>query len=330
LLSEEERKSRDKLMPIHETFSKRQQRLASEGTPILYQYIDLPYEFRVKVIHIWRGALDFYTPNPFGGIPTRKPELVRLVWNTIHNTLTRERGLFDLEPRSGEYAAKCETYLLNADTGDALDIIELTFQVIDQDVRQLSSSANQSVIVDQPPDDAIEELNHRFGEYSIGYQFSGGQLLRVDSQYLHSQVVEPVLALLHEQGFEGPEDEFLSGQEYFRGGKNKEAIADALKSLESTMKAICDKHQWPYSPNDTAKSLLDVLFTRGIIPSYLQTHFTSMRTTLESGLPTVRNKTSGHGQGANPVAVPDHLAAYALHLAAANIVFLVQAHKALS
>jgi hypothetical protein len=43
---------------------------------------------------------------------------------------------------------------------------------------------------------------------------------------------------------------------------------------------------------------------------------------LESGIPTVRNKTSGHGQGASYSQIPAHLAAYALHLSAANILFL--------
>jgi Domain of unknown function (DUF7014) len=44
----------------------------------------------------------------------------------------------------------------------------------------------------------------------------------------------------------------------------------------------------------------------------------------------VRNKNSGHGQGRSPKQVPGHLARYALHLAATNIVFLVEAHEALN
>ena len=55
----------------------------------------------------------------------------------------------------------------------------------------------------------------------------------------------------------------------------------------------------------------------------------ALRSVLESGLPTVRNKTkgSGHGQGKELINIPGHLAAYALHLAASNIVLLVEAHK---
>ena len=39
----------------------------------------------------------------------------------------------------------------------------------------------------------------------------------------------------------------------------------------------------------------------------------------------MRNKTGAHGQGAVPVVVPGHIAAYALHLTAANILLIVGA-----
>jgi hypothetical protein len=64
-----------------------------------------------------------------------------------------------------------------------------------------------------------------------------------------------------------------------------------------------------------------------LIPKYLTSHFEALVTTLEAGLPTVRNKTSSHGQGKSPVAVPEYIAAYALHVAASNISLLVKANK---
>ena len=56
-------------------------------------------------------------------------------------------------------------------------------------------------------------------------------------------------------------------------------------------------------------------------------YFSAVRGCLDSGLPTVRNKTSGHGQGQEIIELPEHFAAYALNLAATNIVFLVNAYK---
>jgi uncharacterized protein DUF7014 len=52
-----------------------------------------------------------------------------------------------------------------------------------------------------------------------------------------------------------------------------------------------------------------------------------VRNTLQAGLPTVRNKLGGHGQGKDTRKAADYFAGYALHLAATNIVFLVEAHN---
>jgi len=102
-----------------------------------------------------------------------------------------------------------------------------------------------------------------------------------------------------------------------------------LKAFESTMKTICEKFNWVYDKTATASKLIDILLKREeLIPSYLQTHFSGLKQVLEAGVPTVRNKTSGHGQGSETKEVPEYLAAYVLHLTASNIVLIVEAYKA--
>jgi hypothetical protein len=44
------------------------------------------------------------------------------------------------------------------------------------------------------------------------------------------------------------------------------------------------------------------------------------------GVPVIRNEMGAHGQGAEVVDPPEHLTAFAIHQAAANIVFLVESH----
>jgi hypothetical protein len=41
----------------------------------------------------------------------------------------------------------------------------------------------------QRADDAIEELNHRFRGHAIGYQYLDDILMRVDSQFVHAELV---------------------------------------------------------------------------------------------------------------------------------------------
>lgn len=88
------------------------------------------------------------------------------------------------------------------------------------------------------------------------------------------------------------------------------------------MKAIHEKHSWPYNHNDTAKKLINSILANGLVPEYLQNQFTSIRILLESGIPTVRNKEGGHGQGTDITSIPEHLASYTLHLTATNLLFL--------
>jgi hypothetical protein len=56
---------------------------------------------------------------------------------------------------------------------------------------------------------AVSELNTRFHEHAIGYQFESGQIIKVDSQLIHAEVVKPALALLSAPEYAGANAEFL-------------------------------------------------------------------------------------------------------------------------
>ncbi len=154
--------------------------------------------------------------------------------------------------------------------------------------------------------------------------------MRVNSRYIHAEAIKPAISLLNTAGFDGALEEFLDAHEHYRKGEMKEAMSNALKAFESTMKAICDKNGWGYKEGDTARTLVKIVLDNELVPRYMETHFAGLHSTLEAGLPTVRNKNSGHGQGFFVKQVPDYLVGYALHLAATNIVFLVEAHEALN
>ena len=89
-------------------------------------------------------------------------------------------------------------------------------------------------------------------------------------------------------------------------------------------------HLWSARDALVLKALaLKVVRAHGLLPDYLDASFDQLVATLKSGLPKVRNQVGAHGQGAIPRETPDYVAAYALHLAAAKILFLVEAHKAM-
>lgn len=262
----------------------------------------------MQVVHIWNDTIGF------------NHEL----WESIHNILAREMGTLNLRGGQNSDRDRCIAFLSDCPTLEALDLIELTFRAIG-DLYELTPALTHHSIK-QTPEDAIEELNYRLREHGVGYQFEGGEIVRVDSQYVHAEVVKPTISLLNTAGFEGASEEFLKAHEHYRHGRMGEAMSEALKSFESTLKAICEKNDWTYKDGN-AKTLIKTVLDNGLVPKYMETHLSGLRSSLEAGLPTVRNKNSGHGQGLLARKVPQYFVGYALHLAATNIVFLIEAHE---
>jgi hypothetical protein len=255
------------------------------------------------------------------------------LWQEIHAGLAREKGMFALA-KGDNPLQRCANYLLGASSiDDVLDVVEVTFQTIyaiAQMQAQMQPYDWESEVrrrgLKQEPESAIFELNFRLREAGVGYQFEQGQIVRVDSQYVHSEAVKPALALLSDQRFQGPHQEFVHAHDLYRVAKPgddkalEDAVAGALKAFESTLKVIFDLKKWAYQANATAAPLIQTAIDNGLIPLYL-------KSSLE-GLATLSNRSSRHGQGTQVRSMPPHFAAYALHLAATNIVMLVEALKA--
>jgi hypothetical protein len=316
-------------MAILNTYSRRKKQAERVGKADVYQYDDVPRSLRVQIIQIWREALgECVRPDPYGLDFGPEPPNSEDWWNHISSGLAREKGLFALA--SGDTALdRCANYLLSATSiGDVLDIVEVTFRLV-QGLADLDDWQYQREGIGrglrQRPDDALVELNFRLREAGVGYQFENGEIIRVDSQYVHAEAVKPALVLLSDDRFRGPHEEFLHAHELYRAAKpddhkqREDAIAGAQKAFESTLKVICDLKKWPHPPNATARPLIKIVIDRGLIPSFLQSSM--------EGLATLRNNVGAHGQGVQLRNVPSHFAAYALHLAAANIVMLVEAFK---
>ncbi|MDD2328701.1 MAG: hypothetical protein PHZ13_10380 [bacterium] len=311
-------------MAIFDLFSKRQKKLRGD-VPDVYVYDNLPQPLRVQIVHIWTDTL--------GKGEQYWDGQVKQSYEFIVNTLCREYGLFKLPGAKDygdrEYITELANFFLQVDDVEkALDAIELSFRVIDRLTRSWEYLRRNDA--SERADQAISELNSRLKEHGVGFQFVEGEIVRVDSELLHVEAVKPALRLLNEKDYQGAQQEFLSAYEHYRHGKNKEALNDCLKAFESTMKAICDKRKWSYQPNATAKALIQVCFDNNLVPSFWQQQLSSLRSMLESSIPTGRNKLSGHGQGAVPTSVPEYLVAYMLHMTASTLVFLTNAEKNLA
>lgn len=310
-------------MAVIDLYSKRQKRLCGD-VPDVYVYDDFPDTFRIQLVYLIKDILgseqDF--SNHYAG--------TKSAYQLITESLRREYGVFklsepDLHRRTNELEELCTFILKEKNIDRCIDAIELSFRFADKFARKYNykNSNDASTHIDN----CIGELNSRFKENGIGYQFESGEIIRIDSELIHAEVVKPALRLLNESGYQGPKDEFLSAYEHYRHKKYKEALNDALKSFESTIKVICNKKGWSYDSRDTAKKLILVCISNGLFPSYYQTHLASLANLLESGVPTIRNKVSGHGQGESVTEVKSHIVAYTLHMTASAIVLLTESAK---
>ncbi|HAI2298951.1 TPA: hypothetical protein HI078_003489 [Escherichia coli] len=304
-------------MAIFELFSKRQKKLRGEVADV-YQYTNIPNQFRVQVVHIVRDTI---------GEDSDYETEASNIYKLIHQTLCKEYGVFSLKQyHDSNFQAIFDYFLSENDHEKCLDIIELSFKLINGYIK--SNEWKFRGTTKQKPDDAIEELNIRFKEAGLGYQFESGELVKVDSQFIHSDVVKPTLQILGKNSnYSGANDEFLSAHEHYRHQRYKECLNDCLKSFESLMKAIHKKHSWQFNDTDTAKKLINSCLSNNLVPEYLQNQFSSIRILLESGIPTIRNKEGGHGQGAVITKVPEYLASYTLHLTATNLLFLAKCEE---
>lgn len=297
------------MLGVFDLFSKRQKELRGE-VPDVYIYDDIPQKLRVQLIHIIQHFTneEHYDHGKF--------------YEGIHKILCKEYGVFTLKQNEWDDDYNHEKiileYLLNTkDFEQILDILELFYKYFYNNRKK------------ELAEEAFSEINARFKENGVGYVLEAKQILRIDSQIVHSNIVKPTINILNEPIYSGANEEFLKAHEHYRNNRNQECLNECLKSFESVLKAICDKNNWSYNQNDTSKKLIKICFDNNLIPSYLQTQFSSLQQLFESGVPTIRNKNSGHGQGVQQIQVTNEVTSYMLHLTATNILFLTQQEKLL-
>jgi hypothetical protein len=289
-------------MPVYESYSERKRRLATSGAPDVYRYDKLPEKLRIQFVHIFDEA--------FGSLYS---EHGRRCWAYLENQIARSEGVKSLAPSNVTSERACELWIRAEPTDQVLSMIELGAQMMEAN--------DQSSL--------IEELNLRFRQNGIGYQYEGEQIIRVDDQYIHAEIVKPAIAALScNAAFKTANDEFMAAHKHYRDGANKDAVVAANRAFESTLKAICAVKGWTYESSARATDLIKVVRKHGLFPDYLDSAFDSYIAAMKSGLPGVRNEAGGHGGAPGDPQVPEYIAAYAIHLSAANIVLVIEAVNA--
>jgi len=299
-------------MAITKLYSKRQKELRGE-VPDIYIYDEIPKALRIQIMYLIKDSFGF-------------GESSNDLYEYIYDTLCREYGRIYLveEVSHNSYNQVLEFLLRTTNVEEALDVIELSFEMILFIKNKFPNYHNQNSDVKIKPDEAISDLNNRFKEHGIGYVFEEDKIIRIDSEYIHSQITKPTISLLWNEKFSGANEEYLKAHEHYRYGRNKECLSNCLNAFESTMKTICNEKGWEFKKKDSSSKLIKICFDNNLIPSFTENQFSSLKQLLSTGIPTIRNKLSGHGQGQVPQKVDDEITRYALNLTGSNIIFLIE------
>lgn len=290
---------------------------SKKGQTDVFQYETLPEKLTIQIGHIWK---DFLKQQCFTS--EFKQSIVKIVYDTI----CREKGKKQLNFNGisfSDEASQVEEYLQTTkDTDDKLDAIDIMFFFI-QRAQIAAVNHNSFIKITYSAEEAVDDLNTRFKENGVGYQFANNKIIKVDNELLHQETVMPALKLLHEPEYTNANEEYLKAHEHLRFKRNQECMNECLKSFESTMKIICAKNNWAYKDTDSAKPLINLLLTNTFMPAYNENYLSSLRQLLETNIPTIRNKNSGHGAGTKKRVVPDYLANYMLYVTGATIRLLI-------
>lgn len=295
-------------MNLPRIYSRRKKESQSEGMDV-FTYEEIPSQLRISLFMVMNRAADKYTSGHGYEI-----------WADVVEVLREDLGAYRLIEGYSENATKeAETYFSHkAPVERVLDTIELWNAFCREKIRSDPYARTDEL------QRAVGALNARLLEGGIGFELVGGNIVEKANEFAHAEVTLPALKILSGKRFEGANQEFRDAHAAYRSGEYKDCLVDCLKSIESVIKTIALERRWNVDQNANAKTLIGALFENQYIPSYMQSQFTGLRTQLESGVPTTRNKSAGHGQGTRKVEVPKALAAFQLHQTAATIIFLTE------
>ena len=304
---------------IYDTYSKRTKRtkwLEKE------QYSEIPRELRNQIVSILDLIIQYWE------------------WQELWHAFCDEKGIDKTEKQAflpPDYPDDCEELVIEKYQSychqqvekrieDAFDLIDIAFQIACKNIKNARTS-DQKNLKDmiEKYHQAVKEINVRFEEANVGYRLVNN---RIERKVLHLDLALPALDTLHGKDFRHTKNNFYLAHRHYQNKNYGDCVSSANKSFESLLKALCKRRNLYKQQNLDEKTdapignlvniLCKDLFPNGKFIEKFQPITLKL-------LPVVRANFGGHGENPEDEETPDFIARYALHLAATNILFFMQA-----
>lgn len=262
--------------------------------------VSLYIKVRQRLWHFLQkhNASYYYQPDPHDN------------WNErscIHDEVAKEiPGLYGwskIEYRESNGESDLHSFILDTYPSRVFDVIQLWCGMLE----------------DEKQKDFQNELNMILQTEGVSWIFSDGNFFQMDSKFMEEHVHQQLNELYDTKNFTGAQEEFVEARNDLSGNDCKDAILNACKSYESTMKCLLGKGH-----SGEATKLAQQIRKEGFLddlPPSLQEVFVQK---VMQCLPVIRNNLAGHGQGRESVTVEHDLAELSVNLAGAFNLFLMR------
>jgi len=197
--------------------------------------------------------------------------------------------------------ANAETWILEGPDEGVLDSVEQYLTYVSEE-RRLEIAA---------------EINRIFSEEDSVWRLLDQQFVKLDSIFVHQQVIARAHERLGAVRWEGAAEELLAAEHDLTDCAGRRAVHHAGNSTESAMKAALGRD------DGSALVLARNMAELGWFDDLAESMRAGFVDNVLGALPWMRNRLGGHGQGPQPKPVPDPYARLAVGLSAVINEFIV-------
>ncbi len=199
--------------------------------------------------------------------------------------------------------ASFRDFILNSYPSEVLDAIEAWFD------------SNPSTAMD-----CEREINDVLYIHNSSWRLINGNAVLIESEYHQREIHAKAVELLKVNKAYGALEEFQEAINDLTASETKNAVVNAHKSVESTMKVVIGKGSEKLRFGQLLRQLID----SDVIPEYYEEFFKNFEQ-LVLGVGKERNLPGrGHGQGSQATEVHKSLAEFAVNLAGSINLFLLR------